>query len=115
MKVFVFYFYLVEESFGGVLYCQIIESFKVVGYEVDDCDFYVEGFDLVLLCYDCLIYYIYLDNMVLVFDYVECLKKVEVLVICMLVWNFGFFVMLKGYFDCVWLLGVIFQLVDGKV
>jgi NAD(P)H dehydrogenase (quinone) len=48
-------------------------------------------------------------------DYVGRLQKAEALVLSYPVWNFGFPAMLKGFFDRVFLPGVSFRLVDGKV
>ena len=47
--------------------------------------------------------------------FAEVSKKAEALVLCFPVWNFGFPAILKGYFDRVFLPGVSFELVDGKV
>ncbi|HZG28645.1 MAG TPA: NAD(P)H-dependent oxidoreductase [Ensifer sp.] len=115
MRVLVLFSHPVEDSFGAALHAQTVESLKASGHEVDDCDLYAEGFDPVLSRHDRLIYHTYPDNTVLVSGYVERLKKAEALVICTPVWNFGFPAMLKGYFDRVWLPGVTFELVDGKV
>ena len=115
MRVLVLFSHPVEDSYGAALHAQAVESLKAAGHEVDDCDLYAEGFDPVLSRHDRLIYHTYPDNTVLVSGYVERLKKAEALVICTPVWNFGFPAMLKGYFDRVWLPGVTFELVDGKV
>ena len=115
MRVLVLFSHPVEDSYGAALHAQAVESLKAAGHEVDDCDLYAEGFDPVLSRHDRLIYHTYPDNTALVSGYVERLKKAEALVICTPVWNFGFPAMLKGYFDRVWLPGVTFELVDGKV
>lgn len=115
MRVLVLFSHPVEDSYGAALHAQTVESLKAAGHEVDDCDLYAEGFDPVLSRHDRLIYHTYPDNTALVSGYVERLKKAEALVICTPVWNFGFPAMLKGYFDRVWLPGVTFELVDGKV
>jgi putative NADPH-quinone reductase len=115
MRVLVLYSHPVEDSYGAALHAQTVASLKAAGHEVDDCDLYAEGFDPVLSRDDRIIYHTYPENTQLVSGYVERLKKAEALVICTPVWNFGFPAMLKGYFDRVWLPGVTFDLVDGKV
>jgi putative NADPH-quinone reductase len=47
--------------------------------------------------------------------YVERLRKAEGLVLCFPVWNYGYPAILKGFFDRVFLPGVSFRLVEGKV
>jgi putative NADPH-quinone reductase len=48
-------------------------------------------------------------------DYVERLRAAEALVMVYPVWNYGYPAILKGFFDRVFLPGVSFALVDGKV
>ena len=115
MRVLVLHSHPVESSYGAALYRQTVESLKAAGHEVDGCDLYAERFDPVLSRQDRLIYHDYPQNMELVEPYVERLKWAEGLVIVTPVWNFGFPAILKGYFDRVWLPGVSFELVDGKV
>jgi putative NADPH-quinone reductase len=115
MRVLVLHSHPVEESFGAALHRQTVESLKQAGHDVDDCNLYAEGFDPVLSRQDRLIYHDYPGNTELVRPYVERLQRAEALVICTPVWNFGFPAILKGYFDRVWLPGVTFELVNGKV
>ncbi|RAX37480.1 NAD(P)H-dependent oxidoreductase [Rhizobium tropici] len=115
MKVLVLHSHPVEESYGAALHRQTIESLKGAGHEVDDCNLYAEGFDPVLSRQDRVIYHDYPGNIEAVKSYVERLQRAEALVIVTPVWNFGFPAILKGYFDRVWLPGVSFELVDGKV
>jgi putative NADPH-quinone reductase len=102
-------------SYGHALYRQTLESLTAAGHDVDPCDLYEENFDPVLSRHDRLIYHDYPDNTLLVKGHVERLKQAEGLVIVTPVWNFGFPAILKGYFDRVWLPGVSFELVDGRV
>ncbi|PKA39447.1 NAD(P)H dehydrogenase [Rhizobium sullae] len=115
MRVLVLHSHPVEESYGAALYRQAVESLTKAGHEVDGCDLYAENFDPVLSRHDRLAYHDYPDNIALVKPYVDRLKQAEGLVIVTPVWNFGFPAILKGYFDRVWLPGVSFELVDGKV
>ncbi|RUM02074.1 NAD(P)H-dependent oxidoreductase [Rhizobium chutanense] len=115
MRVLVLHSHPVEESYGKALYLQTLESLRKGGHEVDACDLYAENFDPVLSRHDRLAYHDYPGNTELVKPYVERLKRAEGLVLVTPVWNFGFPAILKGYFDRVWLPGVSFELVDGKV
>ncbi|PCK78249.1 MULTISPECIES: NAD(P)H-dependent oxidoreductase [Rhizobium] len=115
MRVLVLHSHPVEESYGKALYKQTLESLRKAGHEVDGCDLYAEKFDPVLSRNDRLAYHDYPGNSALVKPYVDRLKQAEGLVLVTPVWNFGFPAILKGYFDRVWLPGVSFELVDGKV
>ncbi|ARO30110.1 MULTISPECIES: NAD(P)H-dependent oxidoreductase [unclassified Rhizobium] len=115
MRVLVLHSHPVEESYGKALYKQTLESLRKAGHDVDGCDLYAENFDPVLSRHDRLAYHDYPDNIALVKSYVERLKRAEGLVLVTPIWNFGFPAILKGYFDRVWLPGVSFELVDGKV
>ncbi|WP_047456702.1 NAD(P)H-dependent oxidoreductase [Rhizobium rhizogenes] len=115
MRVLVLHSHPVEESYGAALNRQTVESLKAAGHEVDDCNLYAEGFDPVLSRHDRMIYHDYPENTETVKSYVERLEHAEALVIVTPVWNFGFPAILKGYFDRVWLPGVSFELVNGKV
>ncbi|MGV4795933.1 NAD(P)H-dependent oxidoreductase [Rhizobium sp. F40D2] len=115
MRVLVLHSHPVEESYGKALYKQTLESLREAGHEVDACDLYAENFDPVLSRHDRLAYHDYPDNTALVKPYVERLRQAEGLVLVTPIWNFGFPAILKGYFDRVWLPGVSFELIDGKV
>ncbi|MBO9124277.1 MULTISPECIES: NAD(P)H-dependent oxidoreductase [unclassified Rhizobium] len=115
MRVLVLHSHPVESSYGKALYLKTLESLKAAGHEVDACDLYAEEFDPVLSRHDRLVYHDYPENTELVKEHVERLKRAEGLVIVTPIWNFGFPAILKGYFDRVWLPGVSFELVDGKV
>ena len=115
MRVLVLHSHPVESSYGAALYRQTVASLEAAGHTVDGCDLYAEKFDPVLSRHDRLIYHDYPQNTELVEPYVERLRQAEGLVIVTPVWNFGFPAMLKGYFDRVWLPGVSFELVGGRV
>lgn len=115
MRVLVLHSHPVDASYGKALYRQTLQALEAAGHEVDSCDLYAEAFDPVLSRHDRLVYHDYPENTELVKDHIERLKRAEGLVIVTPVWNFGFPAMLKGYFDRVWLPGVSFALVDGKV
>jgi NAD(P)H dehydrogenase (quinone) len=115
MRVLVLHSHPVESSYGAALYRQTVASLESAGHQVDGCDLYGEKFDPVLSRADRLIYHEYPQNTALLEPYVERLRQAEGLVIVTPVWNFGFPAMLKGYFDRVWLPGVSFELVNGRV
>ncbi|MBX4886188.1 NAD(P)H-dependent oxidoreductase [Rhizobium bangladeshense] len=115
MRVLVLHSHPVEESYGKALYKQTLESLRHAGHDVDGCDLYAENFDPVLSRHDRLAYHDYPGNTEPVKSYVERLKRAEGLMLVTPVWNFGFPAILKGYFDRVWLPGVSFELIEGKV
>ncbi len=115
MRVLVLHSHPVESSYGAALYRQTVSSLETAGHDVDGCDLYAEKFDPVLSRQDRLVYHDHPQNTELVEPYVERLRRAEGLVIVTPVWNFGFPAMLKGYFDRVWLPGVSFELVGGRV
>lgn len=117
MRVLVLFSHPVAESYGASLHSQVVESLTAAGHEVDDCDLYAEGFNPVMTREDRLAYHEVPDNLKLMHieNYVDRLQKAEALVIVTPVWNFGFPAMLKGYLDRVWVPGVTFDLVDGKL
>ena len=93
----------------------MVESLRQAGHEVDDCDLYAEGFDAVLSRSERVGYHDLASNRLPVAGYVARLQAAEALVLCFPVWNFGYPAILKGFFDRVFLPGVSFKLVDGKV
>ena len=115
MRVLLLHSHPVESSYGAALHKQTRESLQKAGHDVDDCNLYAEGFDPVMSRHDRIVYHDYPENTKLVGSYCDRLTAAEALVIVTPVWNFGFPAMLKGYFDRVWLPGISFELVDGKV
>ncbi|WP_137156656.1 NAD(P)H-dependent oxidoreductase [Rhizobium sp. FKL33] len=115
MRVLLLHSHPVEESYGAALHKTTREALARAGHTVDDCNLYAEGFDPVMSRHDRIVYHDYPENMKLVSSYCDRLLAAEALVIVTPVWNFGFPAMLKGYFDRVWVPGISFELVDGKV
>lgn len=115
MRVLVLYAHPDPESFAAALHRTILETLVATGHEVDDCDLYAEGFNPVLSREERVGYHDLASNQQSVASDVERLQKADALVLSYPVWNFGFPAMLKGYFDRVFLPGVSFRLVDGKV
>jgi NAD(P)H dehydrogenase (quinone) len=115
MKILVLFAHPVETSYNAALHRLIVERLKARGHEVDDCDLYAENFDPRLTREERLGYHEVGPNLEPVRSYVERLQAADALVLSFPVWNFGYPAILKGFFDRVFLPGVSFELVDGKV
>ncbi|TPI49658.1 NAD(P)H-dependent oxidoreductase [Mesorhizobium sp. B2-9-1] len=115
MKILVLYAHPVETSFNAGLHKTIAERLAAAGHAVDDCDLYAEDFDPRLTRAERLGYHDPRGPDDAVAGYVERLQNAEALVLSFPVWNYGYPAILKGFFDRVFLPGVSFKLVDGKV
>lgn len=115
MRVLVLHAHPDPKSYGAALHEAAITALRSAGHDVDDCDLYAEGFDAVLSRAERVGYHDLAGNTLPVAGYVERLRAAEALVLCFPVWNFGYPAILKGYFDRVFLPGVSFRLVEGKV
>lgn len=103
------------ESFSQALHARVVETLTAQGWEVDDCDLYAEGFDPVLSETGRRGYHDEPANIEPVAAYVARLRAADAMVMVFPVWNFGYPAILKGFLDRVFLPGVSFKLVDGKV
>lgn len=115
MRVLVLYAHPNPESFAAALHATVVEALTAAGHDVDDCDLYAEGFDPVLSRAERVGYHDLATNTDPVAGYVARVQAAEALVLCFPVWNFGYPAILKGFFDRVFLPGISFKLVDGKV
>ena len=115
MKALVLFAHPCPESFGAALHGRIVETLTQRGWEVDDCDLNAEGFQPVLTETERRNYHDEPANIEPVRQYVERLRAAEALILSFPVWNFGYPAIMKGFFDRVFLPGVSFKLVDGKV
>jgi len=115
MRVLVLYAHPVETSFNAALHARVIEALAAAGHVIDDCDLYAEEFDPRMSREERLAYHDVGENIAPVAGYVERLRAAEGLVLSFPVWNYGYPAILKGFFDRVFLPGVSFDLVDGKV
>ena len=115
MNILVLYAHPVETSFNAGLHRMIVERLTAAGHTVDDCDLYAERFDPRLTRSERLAYHDQRGPADPVAPYVERLLRADALVLSYPVWNYGFPAILKGFFDRVFLPGVSFKLVDGKV
>ena len=115
MNILVLYAHPVETSFNAGLHRMIVERLTAAGHTVDDCDLYAEDFDPRLTRKERLDYHNLRGPADAVATYVERLLRADALVLSYPVWNYGFPAILKGFFDRVFLPGVSFKLVNGKV
>ncbi|RWA73505.1 NAD(P)H-dependent oxidoreductase [Mesorhizobium sp.] len=115
MNVLVLYAHPVETSFNAGLHRLIVERLSAAGHAIDDCDLYAEDFDPRLTRTERLGYHDQRGPADAVAGYVERLRKAEALVLSFPIWNYGYPAILKGFFDRVFLPGVSFKLIDGKV
>ncbi|RWA84702.1 NAD(P)H-dependent oxidoreductase [Mesorhizobium sp.] len=115
MNVLVLFAHPVETSFNAGLHRLIVERLSAAGHAIDDCDLYAEDFDPRLTRTERLGYHDQRGPADAVAGYVERLRKAEALVLSFPIWNYGYPAILKGFFDRVFLPGVSFKLIDGKV
>jgi len=115
MNILVLYAHPVETSFNAGLHRTIVARLSAAGHSVDDCDLYAEDFDPRLTRAERIGYHDQRSPADAVAGYVERLQRAEALVLSFPVWNYGYPAILKGFFDRVFLPGVSFKLVDGKV
>jgi NAD(P)H dehydrogenase (quinone) len=101
------------ESFCAAAGREAAAALGRAGHSVETCDLYAEGFDPVLPREA---FARYLDapaNRAGVERYVESLLAAEALVFVFPVWHDGPPAILKGYFDRVFLRGVVFDIAEG--
>ena len=113
MRALVIHAHPSPDSFSGSLFREVVAGFAETGAEVDACDLYAEGFDPVLPRET---FRHYLDapaNRAGVEGHVERLLAAQALAFVFPVWHDGPPAILKGYFDRVFLRGVVFEIVDG--
>ena len=115
MRVLVVHAHPVASSFNASLFRLSVDHLSKAGHEVDVIDLYKDGFNPVMSEAERLNYHDLEVNRDPVADYVDRLLKAEALVLVYPVWNYGYPAILKGWFDRVFLPGVSFGLVNGKV
>jgi putative NADPH-quinone reductase len=101
------------ESFAAALCREAAAALSDRGHSVEICDLYAEKFDPVL---PLATFRSYLDPIAAragVEDYAARLKAAEALLFVFPVWHDGPPAILKGYFDRVFVRGVVFEIVDG--
>lgn len=115
MRVLVVHAHPVETSFNASLFRMTVDRLEANGHTVDPVDLYAEDFNPVMSRDERLNYHDTGINRKPVETYVERLLRADALVLVYPVWNYGFPAILKGWFDRVFLPGVSFGLVNGKV
>jgi NAD(P)H dehydrogenase (quinone) len=101
------------ESFSATLSREVAAELSARGHSVETCDLYSENFDPVLSRANFARYLDVPANRAGVERYVEALLAAEALAFVFPVWHDGPPAILKGYFDRVFLRGVVFEIVDG--
>ncbi|GGB03250.1 NAD(P)H-dependent oxidoreductase [Allosediminivita pacifica] len=114
-RAMVLYAHPCPESFNAVVHETVVDTLEAKGWEVDDCDLNAEGFLPVLTELERRGYHDQPANLEPVKPYVDRLFAADALVMVFPVWNFGYPAILKGFLDRVFLPGVSFKLVDGRV
>jgi NAD(P)H dehydrogenase (quinone) len=110
MNVKVIYAHPVRESFNAALHANILTGLRSAGHEIKDFDLYARGFDPVMPPDELRNYTDVQKNRIPVQEYVDGLLWAEALVLCFPTWWYGMPAMLKGYFDRVWVPGVVFEI-----
>lgn len=113
-RALVLFSHPVAESYSAALHSTVVETLRLRGWDVDDCDLYAEGFSPVLTAEERRGYHEIGPNLAPVEAHVERLRAAEALVMVFPVWNFGYPAMLKGYLDRVFLPGVSFEIAGGR-
>lgn len=115
MKALVLFAHPCPESFSAALHNTVVGTLEARGWQVDDLDLNKEGFQPVLTEAERRGYHEEPDNVGPVAEYVDRVRAADALIMVFPVWNFGYPAILKGFLDRVFLPGVSFKLVDGKV
>ena len=115
MRTMVVYAHPVETSFNAAIYAAVTETLRKRGHEVDACDLYAEDFPAIMSREDRLLYHEIPANRALARPWIERLESAEALVLVFPTWVFAPPAMMKGFCEKVFVPGVAFELVDGKV
>ncbi len=115
MRFLVVYAHPLETSYHAALHRKVVETLSAVGHSVDDCDLYAEGFDPVMRREERTRYHDTSVNRSLIGPYIERLLAAEAIVLCYPVWSYGPPAMMKGFFDRLFIPGVAFDLVNGRI
>ena len=114
-RALILYAHPCPESFNAAVHKVVVDTLRARAWDVDDCDLNAEGFWPVLSQAERRGYHEEAANIEPVRPYVERVRAAEALVLVFPVWNFGYPAILKGFLDRVFLPGVSFNLVGGRV
>jgi putative NADPH-quinone reductase len=115
MRVMVVYAHPVETSFNAAIFAAVKETLRARGHEIDACDLYAENFPAIMSRADRLLYHEIPANRALALPWIERLEAAEALVLVFPTWVFAPPAILKGFCEKVFLPGIAFELVDGRV
>jgi len=115
VRILVVFAHPLETSFVAVLHARIVETLRARGHDVDNLDLYAERFDPVMSRQTFVDYLDTTANRAQAGPYVERLLAAEALVLVSPVWHDGLPAILKGFFDCVFLPGVVFKIDERGV
>jgi putative NADPH-quinone reductase len=115
MRVMVVFAHPVESSFNASIYGIVTQALRERGHAIDACDLYAENFPAIMSRQERLLYHAIPANRTLAAPWIERLEAAEALVLIFPTWMFGPPAIMKGFLDKVFLPGVAFELVDGKV
>ena len=113
MRILVLFAHPLETSFVATLHTRVVETLRLLQHEVDDLDLYAENFNPVLSRHTFIDYLDTAANRAQAGAYVDRLLAAQALVLMSPVWHDCFPAILKGFFDCVFLPGVSFNIADG--
>ena len=114
MRFLVLYAHPVASSFVATLHQHVVQTLRVIGHEVDDCDLYAERFQPILTHDERVVYEDADVNQESVKEHVQRLRQCDGILFVFPTWFYGMPAILKGYFDRVWLPGVAFEIVAGR-
>ncbi|SEK21877.1 NAD(P)H-dependent oxidoreductase [Pacificibacter marinus] len=114
-RVLVLYAHPCPESFNAAVHKTVVDTLTKNGWDVDDCDLNVEGFQPVLTESERRGYHDVPENIDPVRPYVDRLQAADALIMVFPVWNFGYPAILKGFLDRVFLPDVSFKLANGGI
>jgi NAD(P)H dehydrogenase (quinone) len=113
MRILVLFAHPLETSFLATLHVRVIETLRRLRHEVDDLDLYAENFNPVMSRQTFIDYLDTVANRAQAGGYVDRLLAAEALVLMSPVWHDSFPAILNGFFDCVFLPGVSFNIAHG--
>ena len=110
MRILLVFAHPLETSFLGALHMRVVEILRQRQHQVDDLDLYAENFNPVMSRQTYIDYLDTTSNRTQAGSYVDRLLAAEALLLISPVWHDGFPAILKGFFDCVFLPGVSFNI-----
>ena len=114
-KALVVFAHPCDDSFSATQKNVVVGTLQGRGWAVDLCDLYAENFDPVMSAEERRGYHTVPANTLPVQGYVDRLRAANALILVHPVWNYGPPAILKGWYDRVFVPGVSFALVDGRV